>query len=231
MFTAKFLFMGLSLEDPHAHIAKLRSLCKSCICRLDLDMNVIGLRVFPLSLIEDFAIWFTEIPYNSIFTWDKLRDVFSARYYQVSKKLNHKEKVDNFVVLPGESVSSFWDRFTTLMKGVPNLHINNEFLKECFYRVQDDDNKVVLNNIVGGSYGECTYVEIAEKLEIVYHINKAWRSRKLNTGRNIFAVQVTNNSTTYDIHEELAHIRTELGLGFETTERRCKEGICSYLFD
>ena len=78
-----------------------------------MDLDVIGLRVFPLSLTGEVAIWFTELPYNSIFTCNQLRDVFLACYYPLSKKLNHKHGVNNFVALPGESVSSSWDRFTS----------------------------------------------------------------------------------------------------------------------
>ena len=37
------LFSGLPSEDPHAQIAKLRSVRKSCVGRTDFDMNVIGL--------------------------------------------------------------------------------------------------------------------------------------------------------------------------------------------
>ena len=99
-------------------------------------------------------MWFTELPYNSIFTWNQLRDVFLARYYLVSKKLNHKDRVNNFVVLPGESVSSSWDRFTSFLRSVPNHRIDDESLKEYFYRGQDDNNKAVLDTIAGGSYGE-----------------------------------------------------------------------------
>ncbi|KAK4716381.1 hypothetical protein R3W88_014719 [Solanum pinnatisectum] len=50
MLTARGLFAGLPADDPHAHIAKLNHVCKSCIGRSDWDINVIGLRVFPLSL-------------------------------------------------------------------------------------------------------------------------------------------------------------------------------------
>ena len=114
-----------------------------------MDLDVIGLRVFPLSLIGEAAIWFTELPYNSIFTWIQLRDVFLARYYPVFKKLNHKDRVNNFVALPGESVSSSWDRFTAFLRSFPNHHIDDESLKEYVYRGQDDNNKALLDTIAG----------------------------------------------------------------------------------
>ena len=85
MLTARGLLSGVPYEDPHFHIAKVRAVCKSCEGRPDLDMDVIGLRVFPLSLTRKDAIWFTELPYKSIFTSNQLRDVFLVCYYPVSK--------------------------------------------------------------------------------------------------------------------------------------------------
>ena len=62
MLTARGFFSGLPFEDPHAHIAKVRAVCKSCVGKPYLDLDVIGLIVFPLSLIGEAAIWFTKIP-------------------------------------------------------------------------------------------------------------------------------------------------------------------------
>lgn len=70
----------------------------------------------------------------------------------------------------------------------------------------------MLDTIDGGSYEKCTYAEIVEKLENISLNNKAWSTRKLDTGTNTVVVHATSNSTTDEIHEEISQMRTELGL-------------------
>ena len=72
----------------------------------------------------------------------------------MTKKLNHNDMMTNFVELLGESVSSSWDRFTSFVRGFLNHNINDESLKEYFYKGQDHNNKAVTDTITGCSYRE-----------------------------------------------------------------------------
>ena len=98
------------------------------------------------------------------------------------------------------------------MRSVPNHCIDDESRTEYFYRGEDGINKVVVDTIVGGSYGEFPYAEIAKKLEKISRNNKAWSNRKSDIGINTFAVQSTHSPATDEICKEMGHMRTELGL-------------------
>lgn len=74
------------------------------------------------------------------------------------------------------------------------------------------NDKAVLDTNKCCSYGECTYAEIAEKLEKISHNYKAWSTRKSAFGWKTIVVQATYNTTIDENREKIAHMSTKLGL-------------------
>ena len=59
------------------------------------------------------------------------------------------------------------------MQNLANHRIDDESFKAPFNKGQVDNNKEVLYTIEGYYFGECTYAEIAKKLEKICLNNKA----------------------------------------------------------
>ncbi|XP_015081415.1 uncharacterized protein LOC107025061 [Solanum pennellii] len=83
--------------------------------------------------------------------------------------------------------------------------------------------KEVLDTIGGGSYGECTYDEIAEKSEKISQNNKSLSTRMQDTRRNTIVVQATHKPVADEIYEEMDQMRIDLGLALKHGTRGAKK--------
>ncbi|MCF7184085.1 retrotransposon gag domain-containing protein, partial [Corynebacterium parakroppenstedtii] len=133
MLQNRGLFTGLPSEDPHHHLQNVVFVCKSVMGTQNLSLDVVGLRVFPLSLTSNTAVWLFELPPGTITSWAELQRVFLERYFPRSKKLKLKDQINNFEQLPGDSISTTWEQFTKCLRSIPNHKIVDDALVEIFY--------------------------------------------------------------------------------------------------
>lgn len=106
------------------------------------------LKILPFIIHCFCVVWLVDISYNSIHAWDQLHRFFIEKYFPHSMKINHKDKLNNFVALPRESMNISWDRFCTFIKTCLNHLISKDSFKEYFYKGPDENGNVVLDTIV-----------------------------------------------------------------------------------
>ena len=111
--------------------------------------NIVALPRESMSSSKDrFTAFLKGVPNN------RINDVSLKEYFYKAQDDNNKDKVNNFVKLSDESVSSSRDRFTAFVRSIRNHHIDDESLKEYFFRCQGEHNKAMLDTNEGGSYVE-----------------------------------------------------------------------------
>lgn len=129
--------------------------------------------------------------------------------------------------LPGESISSSWDRFNAFIRSVLNHHIDNDSLK-VFLQGQDEKSKSVLETI---SRARMEISHLSKSQRCQRRSPKTINLREYLQGNNYtFAVQATSNQSRDNLHEEMGHMETELGLVLRMWAEVLKSK-CSVWFD
>lgn len=98
-----------------------------------------------------------------------------------SKKLKLKDHINNFEQIPENSISTAWEQFVKYSRSVPDHKITNNSIEEIFYRALYENCKVVAGTITKGPFLNCTFVEVAQRLERVAKTNRAWDTRESTT--------------------------------------------------
>ena len=106
-------FYGKSNEDPYQHLNEFNDLCTTFNVQ-HLTENALKLRLFPFSLKDKAKQWLNSLPSNSITTWAQLHQAFLTKFYPISKTMEMRNAITNFVMLDGESFHEAWERFNDL---------------------------------------------------------------------------------------------------------------------
>lgn len=76
-------------------------------------------------------------------------------------KLKLKDHINNFEQIHGDFTSTTWELFVNYLQNVSDYKITSDSLVGIFYQALDDNCKAVTDTIIGGSFLDCTCVDMA----------------------------------------------------------------------
>src|SRR4051794_6744250 len=113
-------FSGISTEDAASHLNNFVELCEMQKYRdIDMDGDVVKLKLFPFSLRGRAKDWLLSLPRNSIDSWVKCKDAFIGKYYPLAKIIPWRSDIMKFRQSDSEHVAQAWERMESLVKIVP----------------------------------------------------------------------------------------------------------------
>lgn len=71
-------------NDPNLHLSIFIEFCDTLKCK-GVELDVVRLRTFSVSLRDRARAWLQSLPWNSITTWDELKKAFLDRCFAPSK--------------------------------------------------------------------------------------------------------------------------------------------------
>jgi len=92
--------------------------------------------------------WLTDLPRNSITSWEELTNAFYVRFLAPSKMVTLRDNIQNFKRVDGEPIHETWLMFQKLLLQCPTRGLPNNVLLQYFYHSLDSVNKGVADQLV-----------------------------------------------------------------------------------
>ncbi|GKD28010.1 reverse transcriptase domain-containing protein [Tanacetum coccineum] len=115
-------FSGLDHEDANEHIKKVLEIV-DLFHILNITIDQVMLRTFPMSLTGSVSRWLRNEPTGSITTWDDLKTKFLNKYCPPARTAKKIEEINNFQQEPDENLYEAWERFKELLMKCPQHYL------------------------------------------------------------------------------------------------------------
>ncbi|GKA91543.1 hypothetical protein Tco_0813413 [Tanacetum coccineum] len=101
-------------EDSNEHIKKVVEI-DDLFHILDINVNQVMLRAFPMSLTGAASRWLRNKPAGLITDWETLKKKFLSKYCPPARTAKKMEEINNFQQDPNETLYNAWEQFKDLL--------------------------------------------------------------------------------------------------------------------
>ena len=182
---------GTETIIPHEHLSHFAETCEFCVPPANVTEDQKKLRLFPFTLTGKAKDWLLTLPNGTIQTWEELELKFLEMFFPVSKYLDKKQEIENFMQGESESLYDAWERFNLLLKRCPGHEFSDKQYLQVFIEGLTHNNKMFLDASAGGSLRVKTDHEVQTLIENM--ANNEYRADAEKKKRGVFGVRDTTS--------------------------------------
>ena len=166
-------FHGMENENPYTHIRDFEEVCTT-FKEGAIDMDLIKLKAFPLTLKDKAKIWLNSLRPRTIRNWAELQAEFLKKFFSAHKTNNLKRQIYTFATHDSEKFYPCWERYLETISACPHHGFDTWMLVNHFYDGMSPAMKQLLETMCGGDFLSKNPNEAMDFLNYVAETSKAW---------------------------------------------------------
>src|SRR3954452_17311879 len=185
-------FSGISTEDAASHLNNFVELCEMHKY-IDIDGDIVKLKLFPFSLRGRAKDWLLSLPRNSIDSWVKCKDAFIGKYYPPTKIISLRSDIMKFRQFDNEHVAQAWERMKSLVKNCPTHGLTTWMIIQTFYAGLKFSSRKLLDSAAGVIFMSITSGEAPKLLDNIMINYSEWHTERAPQGKKANSVEETSS--------------------------------------
>ena len=166
-------YHGMENENPYTHLRDFEEVCTTFKEGM-MDMDLLKLKAFPLTLKDKAKIWFNSLRPRTIRNWAELQAEFLKKFFSAHKTNNLKRQIYTFAAHEGEKFYQCWERFLETISACPHHGFDTWMLVNHFYGGMSPAMRQLLETMCGGDFLSKHPDEAMEFLSYVAETSKGW---------------------------------------------------------
>ena len=139
-----------------------------------MDMDLLKLKAFPLTLKDKAKIWLNSLRPRTIRNWAELQAEFLKKFFSAHKTNNLKRQIYTFAAHDGEKFYQCWEMFMETISACPHHGFDTWMLVKHFYDGMSPPMKQLVETMCGGNFLSKHPDEAIDFLNYVAETSKAW---------------------------------------------------------
>ncbi|GJT58831.1 reverse transcriptase domain-containing protein [Tanacetum coccineum] len=167
-------FSGLYHEDANEHIKKVLKIV-DLFYILNITINQVMLRAFPMYLTGAASHWLRNEPTGSIATWDGLKTKSLNKYCPPARTTKKMEEINNFQQEPDENLYKAWERFKEFLMKCPQYYLTEMQEVILFYNGLGIPTRQILD--LRGAIPSKTVADAKIAIQEMAEYSQKWHNR------------------------------------------------------